>query len=274
MAVIVTAKKRIIESEYNEALNDGKEDFILDELDLARKVDILELISLPVISGTSDITHYVGDEAPDYLDGVTALDAQEGDITDRITVDDSEVILATPGEYDLIYTVLDSSGNDSSVTVTVTVTAVYTLTIETNGGTPVPDPIIIPEGADMMSYLPDNPTKEGYVFAGYHSDVELTQQYLFGVMPGNDLTLYIKWNQLFTVTYDLNGGNIEGVTDAIVVTDVPEGTLIGSAYGDNPAPVLADNTWTDPYWVTTAEGSTDAASTTVSADVTVYAYWV
>lgn len=78
----------------------------------------------------------------------------------------------------------------------------------------------------------------------------------------------------FTVTYNLNGGNIGGVTDPIVVTEVPYGTLVGSAYGDNPAPVLAAHTWTSPYWVTTAEGNTDAASLSVTADVTVYAYWV
>ena len=78
----------------------------------------------------------------------------------------------------------------------------------------------------------------------------------------------------FTVTYNLNGGNIEGVTDPVVITDVPFGTLVGSAYGATPAPVKAGSTWTTPYWVTTAEGSTDVASTGVTADVTVYAYWV
>lgn len=86
-------------------------------------------------------------------------------------------------------------------------------------------------------------------------------------------TLSVETLGLYTVTYNLNGGNIDAVTDPVVVENVVGGTLVGSAYTGG-TPVKALNTWTTPYWVTTAEGSTDAASTAVTADVTVYAYWV
>ena len=88
------------------------------------------------------------------------------------------------------------------------------------------------------------------------------------------LTIYAVWTiNTFTVTYNLNGGNIDADTDPVVVTGVEYGTLVGSAYTGG-TPVLTDYTWTSPYWVTTAEGSTDAAANAVTADVTVYAYWV
>ena len=89
-----------------------------------------------------------------------------------------------------------------------------------------------------------------------------------------DMTIYAIWEiNTFTVTYDLNGGNIDAVTDPVVITGVEYGTLVGSAYTGG-TPVKAASTWTTPFWVTTAVGSTDAASEPVVADVTVYAYWV
>lgn len=74
------------------------------------------------------------------------------------------------------------------------------------------------------------------------------------------------------MTYNLNGGNIGGDANPVVI-EVAEGTLVGSAYTGG-TPVRANFVWTAPYWVTTTEGSTDAASEPVVADVTVYAYWV
>jgi hypothetical protein len=123
MAVVLTSKERIVPSEYNEVLNDGKEDFILDELALARKVDPVEIVTLPVISGAVDIEYTIGATAPNYLTGVTAFDEQQGDLTEEIAVDDSDVDLEEAGEYDVVYTVADASGNEAEVTITVTVVA-------------------------------------------------------------------------------------------------------------------------------------------------------
>ena len=93
------------------------------------------------------------------------------------------------------------------------------------------------------------------------------------ILVSADATIYAGWNELFDVTYDLNGGNIDASEADVVVTDVEAGTLVGSAY-DGGTPVRTGYTWTTPYWVTTAGGTTDGASEPVVADVTVYAYWV
>ena len=37
------------------------------------------------------------------------------------------------------------------------------------------------------------PTKEGYTFSGWYSDIYLTTPYVFGTMPAQDIVLYAKW---------------------------------------------------------------------------------
>lgn len=73
----------------------------------------------PVISGMEDMVLTLGDEAPDWLDGVTATDDVDGNVT--VTVDASAVILTEAGIYDVIYTAEDKAGNLESVTIKVTV---------------------------------------------------------------------------------------------------------------------------------------------------------
>ncbi|MFP4177764.1 MAG: immunoglobulin-like domain-containing protein [Acholeplasmataceae bacterium] len=75
----------------------------------------------PEILGAKDIEYTIGEELPDYLEGVTAEDYFDGDLTDEIDVDDSDVDLEEPGTYDLTYTVFDAAGNVQTETVTVTV---------------------------------------------------------------------------------------------------------------------------------------------------------
>lgn len=76
----------------------------------------------PVISGVADVEITVGD-AYDPLDGVTATDIEDGDLTSSITVNGS-VDPDTSGVYTLVYIVEDSSGNEARETITVTVTSI------------------------------------------------------------------------------------------------------------------------------------------------------
>lgn len=75
----------------------------------------------PIISGTNDLIYYLGDTEPDYLDGVSAMDNVDGNITDLIIVDDSDVDLSIVGVYDVIYTVSDQADNILQVTIQLTV---------------------------------------------------------------------------------------------------------------------------------------------------------
>lgn len=76
------------------------------------------------IFGAGNITINVGDEF-DPLDGVSAVDDVDGDITTRIEVEGT-VLTNTAGSYTLEYTVEGSDGNVTTATRTVTVTQNHT----------------------------------------------------------------------------------------------------------------------------------------------------
>jgi len=75
----------------------------------------------PVFTGISHLTYYVGDELPNYLSGISAYDAKDGNVSSRITVDSSKVIYDEQGVYDVIYAVTDLSGNETRITIQVSV---------------------------------------------------------------------------------------------------------------------------------------------------------
>ena len=67
--------------------------------------------SAPEISGVQDIYLALGRQV-DYLEQVTAWDERDGDLTDRITVDDTDVRILQEGTYRLVYRVEDDLGID------------------------------------------------------------------------------------------------------------------------------------------------------------------
>ncbi|MBN2300162.1 MAG: DUF5011 domain-containing protein [Acholeplasmataceae bacterium] len=75
----------------------------------------------PSIIGAVDITYYIDDELPDFLHGISATDAIDGDVTGNITYDLTMIDFNTPGIYNLSYFVFDSSDNTSKVTVVIIV---------------------------------------------------------------------------------------------------------------------------------------------------------
>ncbi|MBQ9920796.1 MAG: S-layer homology domain-containing protein [Clostridia bacterium] len=72
------------------------------------------------------------------------------------------------------------------------VTIRYTVNFETNGGT-----VISSESIKSGSSLeePTAPTKEGYIFAGWFTDKELTDAYDFETNVTSGFTLYAKWEK-------------------------------------------------------------------------------
>lgn len=95
----------------------------------------------------------------------------------------------------------------------------YTVTFETNGGSPVASQTLAP-GADIV--VPNDPVKEYFTFDGWYGDQALTSEYRFGKMPSADITLYAGWigDKTSTIRFDSDGGS--AVDDIVALS----GTVI------------------------------------------------
>ena len=83
------------------------------------------------------------------------------------------------------------------------------LYFNSNGGSEV-QTVVAPLGDTITE--PSAPTKEGFTFAGWYSNVGLTEAFTTWIMPSGGQTLYAKWTaNLYTITFEENGGS--AVTD-------------------------------------------------------------
>lgn len=103
----------------------------------------------PVLSGIHDFTIYLG-ETISYMSGITATD--ETDVNPSITVDNSAVDLSRPGEYQIVYTATDASGNICREKATVTV-------MEKQEGIVDLDTIYAAADAKLEEIIRDNATR-------------------------------------------------------------------------------------------------------------------
>jgi len=84
-------------------------------------ITVLDETVAPVISGLKNLVVEQGETDTDYLDGVSALDNVDGDLTSAIVVDDSAVNYDVIGVYRVNYTVTDAAGNTATERINVTV---------------------------------------------------------------------------------------------------------------------------------------------------------
>ncbi|WP_293783382.1 GH92 family glycosyl hydrolase [uncultured Aeromicrobium sp.] len=87
------------------------------------KVTITQDIDAPILDGVPTHSEVAQGSSFDPLEGVSAHDEVDGDLTQDIVVE-GEVDTRVPGTYELVYTVTDAAGNEATATRTVTVTAV------------------------------------------------------------------------------------------------------------------------------------------------------
>ncbi len=114
----------------------------------------------------------------------------------------------------------------------------YTITFDSTGGTNV-NPIT--KIFDATVTAPSPPTRLGYTFGGWYSDVGITLPYTFTKMPSGGITLYAKWipQTPHYITYATNGstkGSIPTDSTAYAVgsavsTKANTGLLTKEGYG-------------------------------------------
>lgn len=137
----------------------------------------------------------------------------------------------------------------------------YTVSFDTTGGSDIPDMSI---GHGDQLTLINEPTSdtEGQVFAGWFADPQLTVKFDFSQLIQSDVTLYAKW----------------AVRVQQITFDTDEGTTIAPqtvAYGDLLSrPSDPERTgYTFAGWFTDSGQPFDFATTTVVADMMLYAKW-
>lgn len=127
--VVVPAKASYVlvdTNSYNNSIEDNTE----DDNGVEPPVDVTpETNEKPVINA-KDLELKIGDKF-DALNGVTAYDKEDGDLTSSIKVIENTVDTKKAGKYKVTYKVTDSDNNETTLTINVTVKA---KAIPTTGG--------------------------------------------------------------------------------------------------------------------------------------------
>ena len=149
------------------------------------------------------------------------------------------------------------TGDDGDTTDKTT----YLIHFNTNGGSQIPDQTV---QAGQMPSSPDNPTKDGYTFAGWYKDDKLTTLFSFTQPLTSDVTLYAKWTTSkpsYSIEFDVDGQKYDTQT-------VANGGHL----------TLPKDPTKDGYkfagWFTAADGGDRITSESqITKDMKLYAHW-
>lgn len=176
-----------------------------------------------------------------------------------------------------------SSGEYTShtETITVTVESPVTYTVAFSTGTEAvtaPDPVPVSEGGTIsdlpvLSWMDEN-GQLVKIFDGWYTDAALTQKFTSETVVNANTTLYAKWTDIYTVTY-----NIGEAADAGILVPDPVRVTAGQTIGSLP-----ELTWKKEdgqfeqifmgWYSDEAMTQEFTTATPVNADTTLYAKWV
>jgi uncharacterized repeat protein (TIGR02543 family) len=145
----------------------------------------------------------------------------------------------------------------------------YTVTFDADGGIPATQTKTVNDGASIgASNMPDNPAKTGYTFDGWYTSTGGGgTRFTVTTTVTTDITVYAKWLDQYTVTFDADGGN-----PAIEIRTVADGSSVGASY--MPAnPTKSGYGFGGWYTATSGGGTEFSSTTTVTGNITVYANW-
>ncbi len=161
----------------------------------------------------------------------------------------------------------------------------YTLTFETNGGTPI-EPITALEGSRITP--PADPEKSGYEFKGWYrySDFSGDVVTIPEIMPSRDITYYAKFvlpgEDGYKIIYDINLADVEPTGDVTATQGLTGATATVKDGGDYGVTGYKFLGWSlkkaGPVYLTggeKAEGQYDAGDSIEygTRNITLYAQW-
>ena len=115
-------------------------------------------------------------------------------------------------------------------------TELFVVAFDPNGGSVVDAQLV--EGG-MAATRPEDPTFEGWAFAGWFVDPELTQSYDFSAPVVADLTLYAKWEAAKPAPGTVRGV-VEVADGAWAVTSANIGDVAPTTLSDDDKAAVAD----------------------------------
>lgn len=111
---------------------------------------------------------------------------------------------------------------------------------------------------------PAEPTRTGYRFAGWYIDQSFSSQYNFTNQVTTDFTIYAKWVQTVSITYDFNyDGAPNDVNVTLDINQIP----------DEPTSPVREG-YTFAGWFLDSAGNTAYDFEGLTENVTVYAKWI
>ena len=150
---------------------------------------------------------------------------------------------------------------------------VYTITLDPNGGSVNPTEMQVTEGNEI-GVLP-TPTWAKHYFEGWYTDLTAGTYVGSSYKPSGNQTIYARWKNIYTVTFNPNGGTVSPTSVDIIegreiwdlptptkqyskfkrwVSDLTDGIEITKSYRPNAdIEVFAD--WDDVYEITFDPGS-------------------
>lgn len=140
----------------------------------------------------------------------------------------------------------------------------HKVTFNTNGGSTI-DAISVRHG-DTPS-MPSNPTKTGYDFKGWFKDAEFKEQFYLSSVTA-DLTLYAKWEvSVYLVSFDVDNGS------SVSSQYIEHGGKVTKPADPTRRNCIFEGWYTAPYTGTSSDVQFNFATTTITADTTIYAGW-
>ena len=149
------------------------------------------------------------------------FETNEGSLVDSITQEEETEVIAptepTKTYFDFVgwytepelineYTFKIMSIDDITL-YALWIPSTSVITFNTNGRTVIED-LELNEGTDLIA--PSDPITVYYIFEGWYTEPEFTNEYIFTIVPVEDITLYAKWIEPYQVTEDGMTYNVRG----------------------------------------------------------------
>jgi len=138
----------------------------------------------------------------------------------------------------------------------------YTVSFDVAGGSAVSNQTV--NHGEKASQPTTEPTKAGYTFGGWYTDVMLTDTYDFNTVITANTTIYAKWEPLeYTVSFEVSGGST-----------VPSQSVENGKKASEPTPEPTKAGYTFAGWYTSSTGNTPFIfDNAIIEDTIVYAKW-